>query len=57
MDYLPMTIAIVTYFAVLGLGITCAWLMHRRSAARARKADFQRAKAAESFVSRSRNIA
>ena len=57
MDYLLIAIVIVTYLAVLGLGIACAWLMHRLSAARARKADFQRAKAADSFISRSRNIA
>jgi hypothetical protein len=47
MDWLKLAIAIAAYFAALGAGIGCAWLMHRRATAR-RKAGATPPAAAES---------
>jgi hypothetical protein len=43
MDILMIIVVVAAYFAVLGFGIACAWWMHRRAVARARRIDDRRA--------------
>ena len=50
MEIVKVIVALAVYLAVLGFGIACAWLMHRRATSRSRDSGIRHSGASHSLA-------